>query len=439
MAIELTPPNATRSHPLLVVDWSVICYLNWFKMRTKDYIARSPLELEEYARNLCSYLLYLVERFEPEDLVLAVDAPENWRQGFYDDHYRQFSDFWKNLDDDSTWVVSFDKLFYRVHRDEPTQKWFIDKLRAADVDGMDLDNTDRWTHFAAGKTPDWIREAYPEAPATVQDHPDWEGLAMIVPRYKGNRATSRWDFDTPKAEWREYSRAAAFRLAPMFGGRAVMVDGAEGDDVCAVYLQDHREQDAVLVTIDSDLQQLATSCMFLNIWNPRHMDYAELVPDQIKFETLCKILGGDSADNIAGVSLKNKMPFSTVSWETDKARSPKAGKNTVAWLRKALEAAGTAGYGGVFDKLEKEADPETLSRNLTLVGLTNIPDQLYAAVSAAASYKAPDPFKQYPRAGTTVYHGQPLEDFLVSSRDYLATVQEAKVHREQDQRKGRLC
>ena len=62
----------------MVIDWSVLMYMNWHKMRSLNFQARTALESAEFARNIVTHALYLVERVQRDQLVLAVDYPQNW-------------------------------------------------------------------------------------------------------------------------------------------------------------------------------------------------------------------------------------------------------------------------------------------------------------------------------------------------------------------------
>jgi len=382
----MQPLNVTQTTPRMVIDWSVLCYIAWYKMKTPGYIALSGLESDEFARNSAGYLLYLSQRFTPSELVIAVDDVHNWRAPYYAGCYETAVDFWRVRSEPHGWYVSFDKKMYHAYQNDATEKWFYDKLAKKDTEALKLDDLDLYTPFLAGRAPEWLVQNYPDAPKTVWEHPDAEGLRRIVPKYKGNRSTSRWDFETPKDEWKVLCRNIAGSLAPLVKGRAVKVDWAEGDDVVAGFCLAEPVVPTILVSTDSDLRQLCIPCLGLAIFNPKAARFVQPTREGAMWELLAKLLGGDSSDNIAGVWLPGKAPFSAVEWEAD--GTAKNGKSTVDWMRAKIEELG--GVEKVYDWLDINAVKGPWEKNQNLIHLSRIPEALMANIRAAVAWREPD-------------------------------------------------
>ena len=408
------PLDVSKDRPRVVIDWSVLCYLNWFKMRCKDYVAQSPLEIEEYARNMASHLLYITELLTPSEMVLALDGPRNWRTPYYEGYYKTACDFWKIREESSGWYAVIDKVFYHVGKDSFSDKWFVDKLKKDDIDSLNLADLEKYTPFIGGSAPAWLIALYPEAPKTISDHADIEGLRLVIPKYKGTRSASKWDFETPKDEWRELSRNLAYNIAPAFNARAVQVDWAEGDDIVAAFCMAEPIIPTVLVSIDSDLRQLCIPCIGLEYYHPKKMRFDTPTPAAARFELLCKILGGDDSDNIHGVSMPGKAPFSSVSF--DEVGGVKNGKTTVNWVRKMLEEKGND-FGAVYRLLETESDTPTFYRNRNLVHLACMPAELKTTLAAAVAWAPVEPAKYK------------YSDFGLTERAVLSITNQAKLDR----------
>jgi len=384
------PLNVSPEHPRMIVDWSVLAYISWFKMRSPGYIAESPLEIEEFARNIAEYLLYLVHRFTPSELVLAVDDSKNWRASYYETYYKTAIDFYRVRDESSGWIVVLDSECYHVKQHDATEKWFIDKLTKKEYLELKLDDLEKYTPFINGIAPEWLIELAPDCPKTVWEHPDADGLRLIVPKYKGNRGAAKWDFETPKDEWKILTRNLAGNIAPVMTGRAICIDWAEGDDVIAAYCLADTVVPTILVSIDSDLRQLCIPCIGLAIYNPKKTKFTTPTKEAAQLEILCKILGGDTSDNIAGVSIPGRAPFSPVSW--DEVGSVKSGKNTVKWVRDLLDSG--KDLQGIRDFLDSMGDLKTLDRNKILVHLGCIPESLMQTLTNAVEF-APPPEPKY--------------------------------------------
>jgi len=387
----MPPLNVSTDHPLMVVDWSVLGYINWFKMKARDYIPESNLELVEFTRNIAGHILYLVERFQPAEIIIAMDTlgdASTWRKPYYAGYYKTAVDFFKEYARPHSWFVVVDKTTLHVHQDEMSGKWFVDKPKKAELEGLNLMAADQFLPFIGGSAPAWLLEQYPDAPKRWEDHPDADGLALAVPTYKGTRNLSGWAFETPKDEWKRALFNVGHTLAPMVGGRAVAVDWAEGDDIVARYALSNSPLPVLIVSHDADLRQVCGWNPGAEIFNPMQHKKTTPTRGEAHLELLCKLVGGDTSDNIPGISLPGRAPFSPVEW--DAVGGVKSGKNTVKWVRETLAACG-GNFGAIMDLLEKESDVATFWRNLNLVFFGCIPEGLMAQVDAALVYRKPDP------------------------------------------------
>ena len=371
----------------MVVDWSVLMYLNWHKMRSPNFESRTGLELAEFARNISAHALYLVERVKPDVLVLAVDAPKNWRSDVYARYYLHNVDFREYREKAGIWVVQFDRKTYLVTYRQDMGKWEFKKLPKADVLALELEDPTQWrTWSSCPVEPAEDLEEGEEPVRWVQESKDWPALEPLVPKYKGNRSSSRWDYETPKAEFKVLGANLAMNLAGTLGGTAVQVEQAEGDDVVATFVGMAPEAaEVVLVSIDSDLHQLLIDRPDLRIFDPKAHRWVEKSADLALFEVTHKVLTGDTSDNIAGVSLVGAA--ATLGDKgAEKVISDNGGPAGVwDYLRGTKDAAG--------NWIRKPAaDQAPLDRNVELVLLDRIPadlvhqiqDALVPAMAAAA-------------------------------------------------------
>jgi len=378
----------------MVIDWSVLMYMNWHKMRSPNFQARTALESAEFARNIVTHALYLVERVKPDQLVLAVDSPQNWRTEVYSRYYETNVEFFQYLGAGRAWVVQFDRKTYLVKYEPGMDKWVYTKLAAKEAEGYKLKDPTEWKK--------WDRSDLAGS-SERSPHQDWPALDHIIPRYKGNRATSKWDYETTKAEFRSIGANLAFNLAPALGGVAVQVPQAEGDDVCATWIHMSDGWDTVLVTIDTDLHQLLMTSPALAIFDPRSHAWVEKSAELAAFELTRKILCGDTSDNICGISLRGKS----------QTLGPKTSEKLIE---------GNGGTDGIWEYLAREADQAPLDRNLELIVLDYIPAEIRQAIEDKIQERLESP-------ETTLYS---LQDFGLTAKDLLTTKTAARLDKELD-------
>lgn len=391
----------------LVVDWSVLMHMNWHKMRSPNFQARTGLEVAEFARLIVGHALYLVERIQPDELILAVDASPNWRSAVYSRFYDHRTEFFRYIakEGERIWVVQFDRKTFLVKYRPDMDRWTYEKQTKAGVKDLDLGNLEAWEP--------WAMEVE-ENRAAIRTLEDWPALEHIVPQYKGNRKTSRWEYETPKDEFKALGANLAFNLAPVLGGVAVQVPLAEGDDICAGFVGMHQEGDeTVLVSIDSDLHQLLATWPELRIFDPRLHTWVDKSPERALYDLTHKILTGDTSDNIAGVGLNG------------------AG-STLGDKSAATVISDHGGPEAVWEWLWENTDRAALERNLELVALTEIPAGLRQEIEDALlgargeiQSKASGAWREAPEFT--------LEDFGLSQADLITTRTTARLDRELDE------
>jgi len=390
----------------LVVDWSVLMHMNWHKMRSPNFQARTGLEVAEFARLIVGHALYLVERIQPDELILAVDASPNWRSAVYSRFYDHAVEFYHyTKEGERIWVVQFDRKTFLVRYRADMDRWVYEKQTKAGVKDLGLDNAEDWDVWSM---------AVEVNRASIRTLEDWPALEHIIPKYKGNRATSRWEYETPKDEFKALGANLAFNLAPVLGGVAVQVALAEGDDICAGFVALHQEEDeTVLVSIDSDLHQLLATWPELRIFDPRLHSWIDKSPEAAAYGLTHKILTGDTSDNIAGVALK-------------------AAGSTLGDKSAATVISEHGGPEEVWEWLWENADRASLERNLELVALTEIPAGLRQEIEDALlgargeiQAKASGSWKEAPE--------YTFEDFGLSHADLISTKSTARLDRELDE------
>lgn len=405
---------------ILTIDWSLYAYKTWFQMKSPNYHAQSELELEEFARNMAKLVYGFKKRFKPDDLILALDDKIPWRTGYYKSQYRQFTNFWKNLHEPQYWVVSFDREYHVCKWHTGTETWVYKKMGKPEWTAFEVETQKGvdWLFLKQGKTPESILEQYPEAHKTVFDHPDWAGIKKIVPGYKGNRANAKWNFETPKSEWKDHVEALAYNLASVVGGRAIKAPLAEADDVASRVARKYSGEDIVFCTADQDWYQLTLTGSRTSIWDTFKRDWVINGPESMKFKLFCKILGGDSSDNIKGCCIDGRAPLPNVDWEKD-GKTIKGGKTTEKYLRKVLIECGND-YTAVHAAFLATQDNESYTRNFNLVQLGQIPADISKQIDHLLDTVVPEK-SEYK-----------LSDFCVDIKQQREIESESFTYREQD-------
>lgn len=356
----------------LLIDWSVLSYQAWFGMKSPKWEARTNIEVAEFARNLAMRAYYLKELIKPTKVIFAMDSYPIWRNRVYDDYYKKHTRYYHynyrtvidtaggNVDavDREIYLMEYDKKVYGCYFSEVKDSWVCDKLKKAKLEEI---YTGECTVFVDGEPEDENEKSIEELPKEIYE---------FLPKYKGNRKDSKWDYTTTKKEYKELSKKVANNLIGLLGDdvEILYAEDAEADDIIARYVMQNTARSIYMYTVDTDLHQLICKNMFLKILKPISYDEVEVVDKsekQVKYEVMHKILSGDSADNISGISLLDKKT----------CMGNKAAENYILRFEEEPEK--------LYPTLLEEADVEALERNLTLVYLDNIPAEVCKTIQNA--------------------------------------------------------
>ena len=375
----------------LIVDWSLLSYKQWFRMKSPNYTPKSELEIEEFAINMASEAYKYRVRFRPDKFIFALDARPPWRDTTYNQFYDVSVKYWKSLEEQQHWVVGFDSKYFRCKFHDGPKVWQFEKFNATDKKNWPTESQDqtKWMFFDRGNTPPEVLEAFPESPKTVKETDDWEGLKKIVPTYKGNRQGQKWDFNTSKEDLKKHMRALAFNLAPVVGAMPVEAELTEADDVAAYYAQNNPGEEIILVSADQDWHQLLISNPHVSIWDPYFKHWVTGEKEQISLKLLCKLLGGDTSDNIAGVSISGRNPLSPVQWD-ESGKTVKGGKNTYKQAMKLMDKFNND-FGLIHKVLMEESEDKSYLRNLMLISFNMLPDHVKWYINHALQGAKVDP------------------------------------------------
>lgn len=373
--------STNQINKIVVVDWSIICYNNWHRMKSPNYKAQSRLELEEFALAMARSMWEIKNRFEADDLILAIDTKIPWRTGYYQKYYDTHTHYWKNLTKARDWVVSFDNKYWAVTWSETTQLWKYKQLKKDEREQWEVDvqYTKNWMFFEYGKTPQAVLDAYPDQPKHVKECPDWDGLNAIVPGYKKSRP-STWNFETPKAEWKKHCRALAFNMAPCLNARPILVKDAEADDIAAQVCYTYQGHDIVLMTADQDWYQLAMTGPKTSIWDTYKNSWVKYSKEDLQYKLFAKLLGGDDSDDIPGVRMNGGNPMATVQFDPT-GTIVKGGKNTIKFLDNALHR--HPDPNSLHESFLASQTEDSYTRNFNLIHLAMMPQDIRERIHKA--------------------------------------------------------
>ena len=132
---------------------------------------------------------------------------------------------------------------------------------------------------------------------------------ILWPTYKGNRAGRKWECETPKEVFNSLKERLAERIARLVKGQVVALDGAEADDIAAVVAYEATRHEVVLLTGDGDWRYLllrgphmSIHSLYSGVKEKHSEDMAESIVDKLH----CKIIAGDSGDNVPGCARRDR-------------------------------------------------------------------------------------------------------------------------------------
>lgn len=403
---------------ILMIDWSVISYKCWHRMKGANYVAQQKTEKKEFAMNIYLYLSYLVERFQPSETIFAVDSNPNWRVQYYKDWYIKKSTIYYNKETNE-YLTEWDFKIHKFSYHETQEIWVkyaqtkakfhdlvIEGEEFKDVKKKDLD-AKVWEKFYKG-IPDYEKIT----DLAEKERILYGDLYAHTPRYKKRDKDRNWDYQTSYEEFKKCSFNLAFTCANTFNAKAIHADGAEADDIAAAYCEGRAKtgKDFILVSVDQDLYQLAMTNMFFKYFNPNGTreapsHYGVFIPlkvPQVKSDLYTKILLGDKSDTI----------FATFRTGDRKLLTPKQSEDIMLKSEKPLA------------EIQKVIDRDILIRNTTLVHLKKRPKYIFEnIIKAIKEYKTPKET-----------YGP--DAFGVTEVQHLTNMTMAREHREYDSTQG---
>ena len=327
---------------VICVDFSVIMYEAWFSMSKKDYVSDSASEILEFTRQMADRIHHLKERLVREDagdeMIFLMDS-KNWRVKFYEGYYKRFFKAWK-IKHRKTGKLghmwTFDTYLYVLWNGE-TKPTKVTKKHLAELK----------------KT---IRRKKIEDHSVMIEH---------IPEYKGHRSKKRekdWKYESTYEEFKYMGNQLSIELAKTLGIKRVQVEGAEADDLSYAAARAFGARDLIVVTTDTDWDQLNDLHMFYRRFKPDIMDWAELGDTDLKQKAM--ILYGQGKDFIKPITYVNP---------TTKNRSTVGETSAYKLLDK-------------FGPVEDIADPKypwtkhpSFKRNLKLISLPHAPERILEA------------------------------------------------------------
>jgi len=354
------------SNPHLIIDWSVISYKQWFRMSSANYdkqttdeevlgsseVADVPkLEQAEFNRNMYLYVQYLVSRFKPSKLIIALDDTP-WRNKVYQDYYVKNSTVMKN-DEIEQYLIRWDFIHYLLTYHEGIDKWVKKRVTIKELTEMEDSGFVEFIEISD------LEEKRQVLYTTLYNH---------SPRYK-KRDKSGWASATKYEEYKRISKGLAYNIANSFNGLAIEAKDAEADDIISVYIKAlaNKKQavPAIVVSIDQDIYQLALDYMFFHYYNPNMLagtsdPYGGFVPlteKMVRHELKLKVLAGDKSDTIPGCFVTGKK----VLLSGDKAEE-------IILKSDAKEIVST------------KVNNDVLQRNMTLIYMDRLPKEIKSRI-----------------------------------------------------------
>ena len=311
-------------------------------------------------------VINIVQIFNPRDVVIALEGYDNWRHGVYDEYYKLPGKVTLEKSDTMV-IVKYDLAEIMLVMDGDNIVETINKGSRANKE----------KNIISGKIR--FNERYETEKFSVVEFTDilpelstyiWKD---VVPKYKGNRKKTEWTHAFNKSEWNNIRNNCAKALSNYMNVKVAQDDKCEGDDIANVAIRENinNYKDMVLVTRDSDMNQLL-DIKNLAIYN--HVERSVLSELEAHDYLNCKILGGDSGDNIPGMLVNYKYSSKTKSFNMtpiSKVSSIASGKANPLY------------EGCGFNPYQKSVDDnwnDQFERNRTLIDLSRLPKELYFAL-----------------------------------------------------------
>ena len=407
----------------LIFDHSAMCMTNWHKMFSPNYTSDTGTEQGDFGKEIASIYYEMVLRFNPSEIVFALDSKPYWRNFYFAQEYAENScRLYKHKTDIDSFILDMDSSIVQVKRNDITGNWEVitHTLSQAQKAGINVDmQTEDEAEYSRIQLGD------------ITDQQAHDAVLGQIPAYKGSRTKQKWKGRTPKKEAQELFRNIAFNFAPLVCGKVVEVAHAEADDIIHEYSKMNPADTTILVSLDMDLQQCCKNGLFVHYWDIYHKEWVNRDIHDIWQKLFYKVIGGDSSDNIKGCSMvKRSTKFPEVKFKNGVIDG---GKGTFNWVETQLKTWATKtgntelsldAYKYVHEQAIKSQDRNTYMRNYNLVNMDQRPEVLSEQIRNAI-YTAP---VQVPELA--------LEDFGLSAMDIAKIQQHAALDRQTDAEDG---
>ena len=407
----------------LIFDHSAMCMINWHKQFSPNFKSELGSEAGDFGRMLALAYYEMVIRFNPSEIVFALDSKPYWRNFYYAHEYATEScRIYKHKTDIDHYILDMDRALYQVKRHDMTGNWQVIKhtLTQAQKAGINVDIMNEaeaeYTRIQLGD---------------IKDPQAHDAVLGQIPSYKGTRTKQIWKARTPKEEAQKMFRAIAHNFAPLVCGKVVEVEHCEADDIIHEYSKMDSSTTTVLVSLDADLQQCCKNGMFVHYWDILKRDWFGRDILEIYSKLFYKVIGGDTSDNIMGCSmLKRTSKMPEIKFKNGVIDG---GKGTFDWVERQLKTwcvknkadkITPDAFNFVHEQAQKEQDRNTYMRNYNLVNMDQRPAMLSEKIREAiiaAPINVPE---------------LTLADFGVSDMDAQLAQQRALADRESDKADG---
>jgi 5'-3' exonuclease len=374
---------------ILIIDHSVLAYKAFLRLFSQDYKGETTDELWEWTSQYIREVEYLMALHQPDGILWVLDCPreEIWRHAIARRYYGEQAKIWavewmpameepKTADNACRWFVECDNSFKTVWRD-------------ADGDFRSKSMTKTAYH-------DWAKEQADNGikpPQITNIKMIRAMLPVIAKMYKGTREGSHFPQSAvmDKKTFKVRSRKLAYQVAPLYGGRVAEADKLEADDLAYAAVERWHQHDITVATIDQDWLQLGMHmsrfrsimgddgtptwatrpCGTFKFWDTHTYAFRDTDNEVVRNQFFDKIIRGDTSDNIASCRLKGKI-VGIGDKAADKIFDEVPKYELLSWAKKNL-------------------DSGTLMRNLALINLARIPEDLKAKANEAILASANTP------------------------------------------------
>lgn len=365
--------------PRLIFDHSAIAKNLWFRILSPGYESHTGSEPGDFGYEVACFYYEMVLRFNPCEIIFALDSKPYWRNFYYAHEYGSNSmRIYMHKGEADHFLLDMDKAIYQVKRHDMTGNWEVNKftINKAQEAGLNWEcQTEEESDFKLIQLSD------------ITDQQAKDAVTGQIPAYKGSRSKAHWKAKTPKEEFNRLLRNIAYTFAPLVGGKVVEVDFAEADDIIHEYTKMEPGNNTILVSFDMDLQQCCKNGMFVHYWNFQKKEWVECNTMDVWYKLFCKVIGGDSSDNVKGCSfVKRAGALPEVKFKNGVVD---AGKGTAKFIDDCLkqwcvknncDKATPEAFNYVYEMAEKKQDRNTFTRNYNLVNMDRKPDAISQAI-----------------------------------------------------------